>query len=740
VLLGSQELVSCLKGAIRGRTRCCAGTDFRSADIVLASDSCWLQVPFSALGLVPEFGSAINFPQSIGVHRANEFLMFGRKLTATELEAWGLANQIFPTSSFQKDVQAYLEDKLAVNDGKSMMEAKRLMNAPLRDGRMVAVQNAMDALAERFGKFMAIPPPACILMISLSRRCSLREIRHQEEGARREAERIKAIDHHAVKWHYCWAFMMLLRRVSVHYLTIHGPDTHQHRRDGAVSTTKPVFRPSFSVNNFLCCDPLVKMRLLICVKLLCGPNTMDEIATKATKVTKRCKRLQTHKWLERPSHREQGVSQTEGSKTYSATNMNKFDSTCHPYMDDGLLTMKALRRQETRLRMRDYLAATQARDAETTKPSLPLSCHGKGKLSVESKDRTPSPAKASQVSIEANADNHQARKSDLSRAISLADLVNHNLKASPASSEPHTCVACRSDLEPALRPSGRVVAPKVFAVDNIGSITEVVIPDDIRPALAGAIGSRSRPVLLSENNGRPRLFVERNLRKQLRLQRPKASVRFNDETEVQHFDNEAPATHAVCTDPSFQPISDKISKLRSRAKQLIRRPKQTYMQVRFRVIDGVNEFHRTVQVSLAHALRFTDLVSYIVHQLPDCFGAVAEPPNWVRFRLVREDLDSYELIDAKEYLKPASLKKWILIDEQDEWSTLHIDQEYRRFIALFGSAQREFRCGALEIMIGDRSLRDLVMLKSRKQETGEEIRRRLRAQKIHPVVEFLWEK
>lgn len=117
---------------------------------MLASDSSYLQVPFSALGLVPEFGSAINFSQSLGVHRANDFLMFGRKLSATELESWGLINRVFPAASFQKDVKSFLDDQLANNDGKSMMEAKRLMNAPLRDGRMVAVQNAMDGLAERF--------------------------------------------------------------------------------------------------------------------------------------------------------------------------------------------------------------------------------------------------------------------------------------------------------------------------------------------------------------------------------------------------------------------------------------------------------------------------------------------------------------------------------------------------------------------------------------------------------------
>lgn len=120
------------------------------ADIVLASDSTYLQIPFSALGLVPENGSALNFAQSMGVHRANEFLMFGRKLSAEELENWGIVNKIFPTKGFHGSVKGFLEEQLAINDGKSMMETKRLTNAPLRDARMLAVVNSVDALAERF--------------------------------------------------------------------------------------------------------------------------------------------------------------------------------------------------------------------------------------------------------------------------------------------------------------------------------------------------------------------------------------------------------------------------------------------------------------------------------------------------------------------------------------------------------------------------------------------------------------
>jgi hypothetical protein len=135
------------------------------------------------LGLVPENGSAINFSQSMGVHRANEFLMFGRKMDVEELKQWGIVNQVFPAEGFQSHVTKYLEDQLAVNDGKSMMETKRLQNEPLRSGRLLAVVNSMDALAER----VRDPRPWLYLLIrllSVCGRCSNPEIHRKEEVAR----------------------------------------------------------------------------------------------------------------------------------------------------------------------------------------------------------------------------------------------------------------------------------------------------------------------------------------------------------------------------------------------------------------------------------------------------------------------------------------------------------------------------------------------------------------------------
>ena len=121
-----------------------------SSDIFLAAEGAWLQVTFSQLGLIPEMGSAINFAQSMGVHRANDVLMFGGKTTVEELHAAGMVNKIFPKENFHEQVHAYLKDMLSERSGASMMEMKRLQNRSTRDARVLALFEATNALAERF--------------------------------------------------------------------------------------------------------------------------------------------------------------------------------------------------------------------------------------------------------------------------------------------------------------------------------------------------------------------------------------------------------------------------------------------------------------------------------------------------------------------------------------------------------------------------------------------------------------
>lgn len=121
-----------------------------SSDLFYAAEGAWLHVTFSQLGLVPENGSAYSWANSLGSHRANEILMLGERVTVEELQKVGMVNRVFPKDGFHDSIQAHLREVLCERDGKSMMEMKRLANAPLREKRIVALFDSWNALSERF--------------------------------------------------------------------------------------------------------------------------------------------------------------------------------------------------------------------------------------------------------------------------------------------------------------------------------------------------------------------------------------------------------------------------------------------------------------------------------------------------------------------------------------------------------------------------------------------------------------
>uniref|UniRef100_A0A8C3XX71 Enoyl-CoA delta isomerase 2 n=1 Tax=Catharus ustulatus TaxID=91951 RepID=A0A8C3XX71_CATUS len=78
-------------------------------DLVYASDRATFHSPFSQLGQSPEGCSSYLFPKIMGLAKASEMLLFNKKLTAAEACAQGLVTEVFPDSSFQKEVWARLE-------------------------------------------------------------------------------------------------------------------------------------------------------------------------------------------------------------------------------------------------------------------------------------------------------------------------------------------------------------------------------------------------------------------------------------------------------------------------------------------------------------------------------------------------------------------------------------------------------------------------------------------------------
>uniref|UniRef100_A0A8D2HKP9 Enoyl-CoA delta isomerase 2 n=1 Tax=Urocitellus parryii TaxID=9999 RepID=A0A8D2HKP9_UROPR len=71
--------------------------------------SATFHTPFSELGQSPEGCASYTFPKIMGPAKAAEMLIFGKKLTAGEACARGLVTEVFPESTFQKEVWTRLK-------------------------------------------------------------------------------------------------------------------------------------------------------------------------------------------------------------------------------------------------------------------------------------------------------------------------------------------------------------------------------------------------------------------------------------------------------------------------------------------------------------------------------------------------------------------------------------------------------------------------------------------------------
>ena len=83
-----------------------AVTTLGLCDVVYCSDRATFHTPFSSLGQSPEGCSAAIFPRTMGLSKANEVLLFGKKLTAGQACDRGLVAEVLPDATFVREAWA----------------------------------------------------------------------------------------------------------------------------------------------------------------------------------------------------------------------------------------------------------------------------------------------------------------------------------------------------------------------------------------------------------------------------------------------------------------------------------------------------------------------------------------------------------------------------------------------------------------------------------------------------------
>ena len=150
-----KALMGCDKPVIAAVTGAAIGigtTMLFHCDFVYVSDEARLAMPFTSLGLVPEFASSVLVPRLMGNARAAEKLMLGDPFTGADAVECGLANAVLPASEVVKHARRIAERFNALPPG-AVRETKKLM----RRGQSTALLETIGVEGRLFGERLQSP-------------------------------------------------------------------------------------------------------------------------------------------------------------------------------------------------------------------------------------------------------------------------------------------------------------------------------------------------------------------------------------------------------------------------------------------------------------------------------------------------------------------------------------------------------------------------------------------------------
>ena len=112
-------------------------------ELVYAVESAKFAMPFSQLGLCPEFASSVLLPRIAGYQRAAEKLLLGEAFDAHEAEKMGIVNRVLSADELMSFVHAQAT-KLGALPAESLRVTKQLMKADLQTPVAAAMLTEMQ--------------------------------------------------------------------------------------------------------------------------------------------------------------------------------------------------------------------------------------------------------------------------------------------------------------------------------------------------------------------------------------------------------------------------------------------------------------------------------------------------------------------------------------------------------------------------------------------------------------------
>ena len=136
-------------------------------DLVYASESCFLQLPFTRLGVCPEAGSSYLLPRQIGYQRAAELLLLGARFSSEKALEYGIVTDVLPQDQYM-DYALRKCHELAALPTKAVQESKRL----LKKGLDNVLPGTIEEELATFSELLKMPDAQEIVKAFLERKAA----------------------------------------------------------------------------------------------------------------------------------------------------------------------------------------------------------------------------------------------------------------------------------------------------------------------------------------------------------------------------------------------------------------------------------------------------------------------------------------------------------------------------------------------------------------------------------------
>ena len=155
IIVGVRRLEKPVVAAVNGPAVGIGCSLALACDLILAAESAYFGLAFVNIGLMPDGGSTLFVPATVGKARAFEMAMLGERVPAQQALEWGLVNRVYADDELMDQANALVE-KLAAGPTRSYAGSKRALNNmlyPNLDGQLDLEAEIQHALA-RTSDFM----------------------------------------------------------------------------------------------------------------------------------------------------------------------------------------------------------------------------------------------------------------------------------------------------------------------------------------------------------------------------------------------------------------------------------------------------------------------------------------------------------------------------------------------------------------------------------------------------------